>query len=226
MKHATRLGRLAGLAVGLGIGAALAATPGVASADPSTDPFSSIDQLLGGLSVPAQTSALDMQVSIDGLDLFPTAGNTATAASGLGSIAIAIGNESFAGAGPDGGIFDVAFADGTFSNADADTSSFDAAFADGTDSQAFAGTDGGIFDAAVADGASSNADADLGSFDSAFVDGTNSYADAGGIETGCTPFLLDCIPIYTPGSFDLAAVTGDMLHAIATGGNFLTDIVP
>jgi hypothetical protein len=59
MKHATRIGRLAGLAVGLGIGAALAATPGVASAD-------------------------DFQISIDGMDLLPTAGNTATATSGRG----------------------------------------------------------------------------------------------------------------------------------------------
>ena len=44
MTRATRIGRLAGRAVGLGIGAALAATPGTASAD-------------------------DFQVSIDGMDL-------------------------------------------------------------------------------------------------------------------------------------------------------------
>jgi hypothetical protein len=49
MKHATRIGRLTGLAVGVGIGAALAAMPGVASAD-------------------------DFQISIDGMDLFPTTG--------------------------------------------------------------------------------------------------------------------------------------------------------
>jgi len=80
------------LAVGLGIGAALSATPGVASADPSSDPW--IDQLLSGLSVPDPAATLDMQVSIDGTDLFPTAGNTATASSpaGMGDIAIAIGN--------------------------------------------------------------------------------------------------------------------------------------
>ena len=44
MTRATRIGRLAGRAVGLGIGAALAGTPGTASAD-------------------------DFQVSIDGMDL-------------------------------------------------------------------------------------------------------------------------------------------------------------
>ena len=66
---------------------------GVASADPSTDPFSWIDQLVSGLSVPAQTtSALDYQISINGMDLFPTVDNTATATSGTGDIAIAIGN--------------------------------------------------------------------------------------------------------------------------------------
>lgn len=90
--HAHRITRTLGtpasglLAVGLGIGAALAATPGIASADASTDWLSSIDQLLGSLSAPATTSSLDMQVSIDGTDLFPTAGNTATAASDSGDI--------------------------------------------------------------------------------------------------------------------------------------------
>jgi hypothetical protein len=47
-----------GMAVGAAFAAALAATPGVASADSSTDPFSLIDELPSGLSVPAQTSPL------------------------------------------------------------------------------------------------------------------------------------------------------------------------
>ena len=59
MTHATRIGRLAGLAGGLGIGAALAATPGIASAD-------------------------DFQISFDGMDLLPAAGNTATATTTAG----------------------------------------------------------------------------------------------------------------------------------------------
>ena len=59
----------------------------------------------------------------------------------------------------------------------------------------------------------------------AFADGTNSVADAGGVGEGtATPFLVDCIP-NIPGSFDLAAVFGDMDHASAIG-NFLTDILP
>jgi len=83
---------------------------GLASADSSTDPLSWSDELLGGVSVPAQTSALDMQVSIDGMDLFSTVGNTATATSGKGDIAIAIGNGADANAF--GGTGNIAFADG------------------------------------------------------------------------------------------------------------------
>ncbi len=138
------LGTAAGglLAVGLGIGAALAATAGTAAADPSTDPFSWIGGMdLGDLSAPAQTSALDIQVSIDGFDLFPTAGNTATALSdSIGDIAIAIGNGANASATD--GLFDFAFADGANSTADAGFN--------------------GDFDSAVVFGANSTADAGFG----------------------------------------------------------------
>ncbi|MGH3970838.1 MAG: hypothetical protein ACRDTV_22685, partial [Mycobacterium sp.] len=139
MRHPIRIGRLGMLAVGLGIGAALGSTPGVASADSSTDPFSSIDELLGSLSLPAQSTAdLDMQVSIFGMDLFPTAGNTATATSDFGNIAIAIGDGANADAAA--GFGDVAFADGTNSSASAGLAGiFDLAFADGTNSTAGAG---------------------------------------------------------------------------------------
>jgi hypothetical protein len=117
MLRSRGLGWLGLLAVGLTIGAALASTPGVASADSSSDPFSWIGGMdLGDLSVPAQTTALDIQVSIDGFDLFPTAGNTATATSAtdLRDIAIAIGNGANAEA------FDgFAFADGASSSATA-----------------------------------------------------------------------------------------------------------
>ena len=87
------------LAVGMGIGAALAATPQIASADSSADPFSWADQVLSGLAVPAaDPSPLDMQISISGMDLFSTVDNTATANSGFGDIAIAIGNGANASA--------------------------------------------------------------------------------------------------------------------------------
>ncbi len=93
MKHATRIGRLAGLAVGLGIGAALAATPGVASAD-------------------------DFQISIDGMDLFPTAGNTATATTVAGEFGLAIAMGDGASATAVDGSGNYAFADGAGSTAD------------------------------------------------------------------------------------------------------------
>ena len=139
------MGRLFVLAVGLGIGAAVASTPGAASADPSTD-ASWIDQLLGGLSVPAPdpAQALDIQASILGIDLFPTAGNTATATADSGDIAIAIGNGAHATAAS--GIGDFAFADGANSIADAGAgiggsfdSAFDSALVFGSDSTAVAG---------------------------------------------------------------------------------------
>jgi hypothetical protein len=52
-------------------------------------------------------------------------------------------------------------------------------------------------------------------FDIATVVGTDSSAISGADLT-----------THTPGSFDLAAAFGDMLHANATGGNFLVDILP
>ena len=191
------------LAVGLSIGVALA-TSGGASADPSTDPFSWIGGMdLGDLSVPAQTTPSDIQISIFGIDLFPiTADNTAFAGSGPFDIAIAIGPGSFADSF--GGIFNTAIADGANSGAI---------------------IEGGSFDTAIADGASSDATAEPGSFDVAIADGANSSALAGGITGSCTiSDLFDCIPNVN-GDFDLAAVFGDMLHASAIG-NFMTDILP
>jgi hypothetical protein len=190
------------LAVGLGIGAALAASPGVASADSSTDGLSGIDQLLGSLFVPAAdpAQALDVQISIGGTDLFPTAGNTATALSDNTDIAIAIGNGADANA--TGGAFDFAFADGTSSTAEAGFN--------------------GAFDSALVFGANSTADAGfLGAFDSALVFGANSTADAGVGFPAEPPFLDFAIPAL----FDHAAVFSDTATATATG-IFVTDIVP
>src|SRR5277367_2471961 len=118
MANTRNSGRLGLLAVGLGIGAALVTMPTTALADASTDWLSSIDNLLVGLSVSAAApSASDVQISIDGMDLLPTAGNTAIATSGTGDIAIAIGSGSIADA--TGGTGDFALADGTNSDAGA-----------------------------------------------------------------------------------------------------------
>jgi hypothetical protein len=85
-----------------------------------------------------------MQISIDGTDLFPTAGNTATAASGPLDIAIAIGNGAGAGAGESAvGVpppfFDFSFADGTNSSAVTGGGGFNSAIVIGTNSTAEAG---------------------------------------------------------------------------------------
>jgi hypothetical protein len=209
--------RLAGLAVGLGVAAAFAATPGVASAD-------------------------DMQISIDGMDLFPTAGNTAIAESGMGDIAMAFGNNSFACAGcaDSPGTLDFAMASGTGSAADSGFGQFDDAMARGTNSLSDAGA--GNFDTAIANGTGSFAEAAgvspaaLGNSDFADAWGTNTTALAGNIlsstiaSSNDTAWVLD--PFGTVGSsalagdgnVDLAAVFGDNLTASALG-NFMYDLV-
>jgi hypothetical protein len=224
------LGTAAGglLAVGFGIGAVLAGT-GVASADSSTDPFSLIDDLLGGLAVPAQTSALDMQVSIDGFELFPTAGNTATATSGTGDIAIAIGNGSNATA--TGGFGDFANASGTDATASATGGNFDVASA----SSVFSTTGGtatagnGSFDVAQEGGLNGVATADNGSFDSAFAltgasgsavaqfgngDSATDIGDGSAIAGGTSDSLL--------GNSDIADNFGSLMQAMAGS----SDIAP
>ena len=115
MVNARRLGQLGMLAVGVGIGSAMAATPGVASAD-NSQVVSSIDPSgLFAAADPAQS--LDFQISIDGMDLFPTAGNSAIAFSGAGDMAIAFGAGAQAFA--EGGYGDYATADGTDAFAEA-----------------------------------------------------------------------------------------------------------
>jgi hypothetical protein len=193
------LGRLARRAAGLGIGAALAAAPWVASADSSNDWWSSIDQLLGGLPVPAADTVQHMQISIDGTPLI-YGPNTAWADSdvGPGDIAIAIGDNSYATAA--GGPFDFAFADGGM--AEVSDGSFDVAVADGNGSVAEAGGYGGGTN-----------------FDTALVFGDHSIAEAGflGVNNGGSLGV---------GYSDLAAVYGDNLSAYATATPYLVDIVP
>ena len=100
--------RLGTIAVGLGIGAAAAQSP-VASADTSSDWWSSIESLLVGGALPAETtSALDYQISFDGYDLFPTTGNLATATTDPGGYGLAIAFGDGANANATGGIGNIA----------------------------------------------------------------------------------------------------------------------
>ena len=225
MKHASDIGRLAGLAVGLGIGAALAATPGVASADD-----------------------LDFQISIDGYDLLPTAGNEASATTTAGDLGIAIAIGDGASATATDGNGDYAFADGTGSTAVSEGGNFDYASATGDGSAVGTGT--GSFDTAIANGTDSGAlaggdivtDASgthtyLGNDDFAYALGSNTIAESGGLFTN-TASSDDIAAVIDPfgavgstayageGNFDLAAAFGDILHADATEFNFLVDILP
>jgi hypothetical protein len=224
MMNTRGIARLGILAVGLGIGAAAAYTP-VASADSSTDWLSSIDSLLGAGAVPVVPSALDYQISIDGYDLFPTAGNTATATSGMGDIAIAFGSGSDAVA--EGGFGDFASADGTGGLAiagdevaGATGNNFDFASATGNGSNAAAGNPvgqfpdatGSSFDFASTDGANSAALAGFnGSGDSASAIGQNVESFAGVSANTATPANYDTADALG----NLSAPTTNLTEAVA-----------
>jgi hypothetical protein len=247
MTRATRIGRLAGLAVGLGIGAALAATPGIASAD-------------------------DIQISFDGMDLFPTAGNEATATTVAGDFGLAIAIGDGANASIDAGSGDYALADGAGSSAvigQYGASDLSSAVANGTDSSAQVSD--GNYDVASATGAHSLAGAGYGNFDIATANGTDSGALASGVIFNNTTLIPgnddfasawgpntiasagvivdpsvptsssnDVATVFDPfgtvgsdafaggGNFDLAAIFGDGFNTelSAVGGNFLTAILP
>lgn len=91
----------------------------------------------------------DLQISIDGYDLFPTAGNLATATTDPGSIEFAAAIGDGASADASGGQFTTAFVDGNDSTASAGhLGTFDTALVIGNDSSAYAGygTPGDPFD--------------------------------------------------------------------------------
>jgi hypothetical protein len=200
MKYANRIGRLGVLAVGLGIGAAMAAT-GTAVAD-------------------------DFQISIDGIDLFPTAGNTATAVSGAGDMAIAFGAGSDAVA--EGGFGNFASADSGATAvagdeaAGASGNNFDVATATGNDSIADAGngfgalpdTTGSSFDSAGVLGNDSLAVAgDNGSGDSASAVGQGVVADAGFSQNAAAPSNFDSATVVG----NLSTPTTALTEALAGG---------
>jgi hypothetical protein len=235
------LARLGMLAVGLGVGAAVAALPGAASADSSTDWLSAVDGLLGSAALPAaDSSGLNMAISIDGMSLFQS--GTAFAYSGTnGDIAMATGANDTAyafGTGNYAAVYgsnDVGVAGGTTA-ANAAGSSGDNVYIDGDNDSAFAGGLNGIDDGAEITGSNDAAEAGssatgVGSYDVAYVEGSNlGNADA----TGAS-YLVDVLKAYGDGSADAAAANNggllaDLLPSVdasgaATGGNFLTDLL-
>jgi hypothetical protein len=206
MRHSIRVLRMGMLAAGLGIGGALASIPHVASADPAADPYSWLDQALSGLPAPAADAAapLDMQISISGMDLFSTVGNTATANSSFGDIAIAFGNGANASAT---GFGDLSFANGTDASASTGLGGlFDVAIANGDNSSAAGGV-AGNFVLATANGDNSSAAAGLGgNFVVASASGSGSSATAG-----------------AGGNFDISSAVGDGSRAdVGIGGGLDT----
>ncbi|WP_406813398.1 hypothetical protein [Mycobacterium sp. M23085] len=113
MATARKVGRLGMAAAGLGIGAAMASLPGIAAADSWSQDVAAAaaSPAIGGVPAlsTAPTSTLNIDISVNGTDLFHE--GTATANSGQGDFAIAIGDHAYAGAS--GGTGDTAFADGT-----------------------------------------------------------------------------------------------------------------
>jgi hypothetical protein len=104
-------------AAGFATGAALTFAP-LASADTSSDWLSSIDSLLTGGALPA-ASALDYQISFNGVDLLPTTDNSATATTLPGQFGLAIASGDGAKAIAEGGTGDTAMASGTNALAEA-----------------------------------------------------------------------------------------------------------
>lgn len=197
----TRLGMLI---VGLGIGGVVAATPGIASADSSSDWLSTVDSFLGGgaSSAADTTPALNLAISFDGITLFQD--GTAYAHSGTnGDIAIANGAGATAYAY---GTDNYASVDGTGSTAvagamdsgTAGSSADNTAFVFGDQSSGWAGTT----DAA-----------NPGNFDYVVMFGNGDTAWSGSDAAGA-------------GSYDGAYVEGDNLAtAYAQGNNYLFDLV-
>jgi hypothetical protein len=236
MVNARGIARLGMLAVGMGIGAALANSP-VASADSSTDWLASIDTLLSGLSVPAADSSdLNLAISIDGISLFQS--GSAYAYSGSdGDIAIANGVDTTATAY---GTDDYAVVDGTDasataggdSTAGATGSTDDTAFVYGDDDTAFAGgTAGspGIDDGAIIFGNNDVAEAgssasSAGNYDIAYAEGNNlGTADALG-----QSWFIDILKVYGDSTTATAADSSNFLTdatSAADSGNLVTDLL-
>jgi hypothetical protein len=248
------ISRLGMLAVGLAIGAAAGSTPGLASADSSSDPYSWLAGL--DLSDPASsTSGLNFAISIDGYSLIQD--GSAYADSTSGNIAIAYGNDSIAASL--GGYGDVAEASGTNAYAISGGSSgsnFDTAIDIGNNSDPGAASPDGAFanagyppgsdDTAIVVGNNGLAYSSIGNNDLASVVGNNSSAYAGGdLADGTATGDNDVATVFDPfgtvgsvanagatqgvdgvsGNSDIASVLfSDAATANALGANDLYDI--
>lgn len=175
--------RLGTLVVGVGIGAAWAQTP-IAAADTSNDWLSSVDSLLSGAAPAASATPLDIQVSFDGMDLFSTTGNEATATTISGQYGLAIAYGDGASATAEGGTGDYALADGTDALAKAGSTTVGAT-GNNFDSAVDIGNNNG--DYLVPDGAYAGAGSLAGFTSSAGTDSNDTAIDIG--NNGLAPFV-------------------------------------
>lgn len=221
-------------AAGFATGAALTFAP-LASADASSSWWSSIDSLLGA-AAPALTSApvSDFQISFNGMDLFPTTGNLATATTAVGQFGLAIAYGNGANATAEGGTGDYAMASGTNALAMAGSTqsgatgfNFDSAIDIGNNT---AGV-GGVPDGAYAGGASliGGTDSGASSNDTAIDIGNNTagggqsgafagdglLTDATGAGNGDTAYTFG----NTSGIYDGSAAVGGNNDFASSSGN-------
>jgi hypothetical protein len=223
MSNMVAIGRISLLGLGLSVGAALASIPGVAAADPAPDP-----NIVGSIDVPALFAApaadpsLNIAISIDGFTLLQD--GTASATSGSGDFAIAVGDDANATA--TGGFGDYASASGTDASAFAGEGNFDVATANSvfstTGGSATAGD--GNFDVAQEGGLNGVALAGNGSFDNAYdltgaaghaiaEDGNgNSAINIGDGEAGAGG--TDSGQLFL-GNYDIAENFGSLMTAMA-----------
>jgi hypothetical protein len=147
----------------------------------------------------------DFQISIDGFDLLPTAGNTATAFSTFGDMAIASGVGAEANAND--GLGDIAISSGADAEANSNEGIGNIADATGSDAHAVTlSTSASIFDSSWASGTNTLAESGNGTVDTAVATGTDSEALAGG------------------GSFDTAiASAGKVAEATGSSGLFVVE---
>lgn len=199
-------------AAGFATGAALAFAP-LASADTSSDWLSSIDTLLSG-AAPAAAATSDYQVSFNGMDLFPTAGNEATATTVAGQFGLAIASGDGAKAIAEGGTGDSAMASGTNALAEAGSTT--------------SGATNFNFDSATDIGNNADPSTYVGAPDGAYAGGGSLI---GGVDTGTGGSSYDSAydfgnntgTITTPGDFDggnSGAFAGDgQLIGLSGAGN-------
>jgi len=230
MMDAHGIARLGVLAVGFGIGAAVA-SPGIASADASTDWLS---DLFGASAVPViPTPDLNLAISVDGYSLLQD--GTATATSGTGDFAIASGDASgtdavAAAGGASGDTFDTAVDIGDNANGGPDAPFVPGDYVLGS----YAGDGVGSSDTAIAFGNNDFDVAGVGSNDSASVLASDSFVNAGGDLTNASltgnqdvATVLDLLPssfadygsAAEAGASDTASGNSDLAAAIFSPGD-------